>query len=421
MSTSVACFFLLLKLTTAFNLTFHPSSVKIIEEQKEWVNFNSSDETWEGAKLELKVDDADIADITDSVVNYEQLYGNLTVEGKFLGRTKVRACLHSKWNNNCQTLPVTVLKKERAVTKAFIISVAIIVTLSYVNMGCAVDLTVVKNVLLKPFGPIVGFLCQYLIMPLIAYGVGHLLFNDPVMRLGLFTFGCSPSGGASNIWTVLLNGNLNLSLTVTFINNVLALGMMPLWLFTLGRSLFVTTNVSGPFRNICVTLISMIVPLGIGLLIQKFFPRVGKFLKRILAIVSGVIIIFIVMFGIYANLYMFKLFSWKIVGAAIINVWTGFAIASVAAYAAGLPMEDRIAVMVETGIQNTGVAYVLLNSSLSQPDSDIASVVPVAGSIVTPVPLALIYLYQKLRSKNFFGFYGSNTITDEEKKQIIRS
>lgn len=116
---------------------------------------------------------------------------------------------------------------------------------------------------------------------------------------------------------------------------------------------------------------------------------------------------------------MFKLFDWKIILAAMINVWFGFALSALATYIIGFSVADRVALMVETGIQNTGIAYVLLNSSLSQPDSDIASVVPIAGSIVTPIPLFFIYIYQKLRNNHFLCSF--KKVSDEEKKQIIQS
>jgi len=40
----------------------------------------------------------------------------------------------------------------------------------------------------------------------------------------MFFTGISPSGGASNIWTVLLDGNLNLSVTMTTICTIAAFG-----------------------------------------------------------------------------------------------------------------------------------------------------------------------------------------------------
>lgn len=64
------------------------------------------------------------------------------------------------------------------------------------------------------------FVCSQL-----SYAIGLLLFRDSVpMRLGFFFTGISPAGGASNIWTVLLGGNLNLSLTMTAISTIASFG-----------------------------------------------------------------------------------------------------------------------------------------------------------------------------------------------------
>lgn len=40
----------------------------------------------------------------------------------------------------------------------------------------------------------------------------------------MFFAGVSPAGGASNIWTVILGGNLNLSVTMTTISTLAAFG-----------------------------------------------------------------------------------------------------------------------------------------------------------------------------------------------------
>ena len=108
-------------------------------------------------------------------------------------------------------------------------------------------------------------------------------------------------------------------------------------------------------------------------------------------------IIFIIIFGTYANLYMFKLMSWKIIVAAALNVWLGFGVGVIAATIFKQPLKDVISISVETGVQNTGVAIVLLGLSLPQPDADIASVIPVAASVVTPIPLTIVYIYIKMR------------------------
>lgn len=52
----------------------------------------------------------------------------------------------------------------------------------------------------------------------------HILKMDPAFGMGLVSLSCAPGGGASNSWTILLGGDVNLSLTMTFLSLVLALG-----------------------------------------------------------------------------------------------------------------------------------------------------------------------------------------------------
>lgn len=78
------------------------------------------------------------------------------------------------------------------------------------------------------------------------------------------------------MWTVLLKGNLDLSITMTFASTVAAVAMLPLWLFTLGRMIYDGTTTKVPVHNILGSLGSMIFFLGIGLLFQRYLPRVAK-------------------------------------------------------------------------------------------------------------------------------------------------
>ena len=45
-------------------------------------------------------------------------------------------------------------------------------------------------------------------------------------ELGVFSAGVAPGGGASNIWSYLLGGDIDLSITMTFISSVFALGKL---------------------------------------------------------------------------------------------------------------------------------------------------------------------------------------------------
>ena len=60
----------------------------------------------------------------------------------------------------------------------------------------------------------------------ISYGVGYAMFDSRLFRLGLFVLGCSPGGNNSNFWCLLLGGDLNLSLAMTFFSTILAVGRL---------------------------------------------------------------------------------------------------------------------------------------------------------------------------------------------------
>lgn len=151
-------------------------------------------------------------------------------------------------------------------------------------------------------------------MPLLAYGISLWLFpDDPELALGLFLVGVAPSAGASNVFTILMDGNINLSILMTTISTLAVFGTMPFWLFTLGSTIFDRANLGVPYLRITVTALSLLVPLAVGLVIQRFWPRLGKFLVRILKPLSGFFIIFVVVFGVVVNLYMVQLVTWQVI------------------------------------------------------------------------------------------------------------
>ncbi|GFY59111.1 hypothetical protein TNIN_218261 [Trichonephila inaurata madagascariensis] len=180
-------------------------------------------------------------------------------------------------------------------------------------------------------------------------------------------------------------------------------GTIPFWLFTLGKTILEGTNIVVPFQNIIISLVSLIIPIGIGVLIQRRFPKVAARSRRILAPVCIILLICIVILASIANSYMFFMLTWRMVIAASLSVWTGFAAGVLVSFIFRMSCPDIVAIAVETGIQNSGIAFVLLSYSLKAPVSDMASVVPVAASIITPIPLFVIYCCQKCKRFCFKG------------------
>lgn len=338
----------------------------------------------------------------DSAPSSSTWDGKIRVLGQFLGRTNVvmearRGTQQFPITNG--SLPVIVVRPQRVIDSIFTTSVAVFVSLIFINFGCAMHWPTVKDVLKRPIGPAIGMAGQFLFMPLMSFGLGFLIFPDnPAMRLGMFFTGCAPGGGASNIWTFILGGNLNLSLAMTSISTLASFGFMPAWLFSLGQVVFRNANIVVPYTRIATFVIGLIVPLGIGLGMQKWTPRLAGFMVRILKGFSTTLLLFIIIFAIVTNLYIFELFTWQIVVAGMGIPWLGYCAGYTLARLFKQPHVDALAISIETGIQNTGIAIFLLRYALGQPEADLTTVIPVSVAIMTPVPMTCIFIYQKVKA-----------------------
>merc|ERR1712223_1417590 len=329
------------------------------------------------------------------------------ISGKFLGYTEVKAQLKYKneileesMAKQTKKLDVAVLRKKTIQSKLFAYSVAILVSLAYINMGCALDLDVVKNTLKRPIGPAIGFVCQFLVMPLLAYALGFIFGTKSVaMRLGLFV-------------------------TMTAVSTFSAFFMMPFWIFTLGATIFDERDIVIPYKKICIYPFFLVVPLTIGLILSRFAPKVSAFMVKILKPLALFLILFIVIFGVWANLYIFKMMTWQVFLGGMGLPWIGFLLGFSIAKLSKRPMEDVIAIAIETGVQNTGMSIFLLWLTLDQPLGDMTAVIPVAAATMTPLPLLAALIFLKV--KGYFTKNESTTSsidghTDETESPIIKT
>lgn len=66
-----------------------------------------------------------------------------------------------------QEIPVTVIRKERPIDHAFTGSIILLVSLIYINFGCALNWSELKNHIRKPIGPVIGCVGQFIFMPIV--------------------------------------------------------------------------------------------------------------------------------------------------------------------------------------------------------------------------------------------------------------
>ncbi|KAH8240549.1 hypothetical protein KR038_008900 [Drosophila bunnanda] len=331
--------------------------------------------------------------------------GPIVVEAHFLGLTNVTVRLHdlrlnsselpTNWSNDSQ-LEVTVQRPNRVLDHIFLGSIIVLMSLLYINFGAALNLEVLRGLITRPTGPCIGLVMQLVGMPLLSYALGVFIFPEsPAMQLGLFFTGISPSGGASNTWSAVLGGNIHLSVLMTTVGNVAAFATIPLWTFTLGQLIFERAGMEVPYRNIATYCAGLIVPLLIGLFIQKRSARLTRVLVRLLKPISATLLMIIIVFAIITNYYLFYLFSWQIAVAGLALPSLGYIFAWLASKLLHQSAADSLTIAIEVGIQNTGIAIFLLLGALGSPVGDITTVVPVSVAVMTPLPLLGVYVYNR--------------------------
>ncbi|EFX76606.1 hypothetical protein DAPPUDRAFT_248773 [Daphnia pulex] len=350
--------------------------------------------------LTVKLDSKEIVFTWEDVT--EGNNKSLGVTGQVIGYVDLNFVLDILPKNGSvavETVPVlsgylvTVIRESDTLDNVFTIIMIIMAVLNTINMGCALDMAIVKQNILRPVGPIVGFISQFTFMPLFAFGIAMLMIKDPLMGFGLLVIGVCPGGIASNFWTLLLDGDVNLSITMTFVSSIAAMGMMPLWLWLLSPFFLPPgSSVQVPFLDMAVSLILLTVPLGIGLLIRRFKLSVAEFLTvKIIKPFSFFFIFFIFGLGFYSMSHIFILLDWTLLTAGLAVTVAGFVFGAFFAWITRLGRPQIIAVSLETAMQNANIAFVLLKTTLPTPYSDIAALPAIAQILMTTSILFIFF------------------------------
>jgi sodium/bile acid cotransporter 3/5 len=95
------------------------------------------------------------------------------ITGNFLGYAEVYLQLRDNREgtvlSSSNSVTVKVVRSERVVDKLFTYSVAVLVSVIYINFGCALDWSAFKKTVRRPLGPVIGFTSQFLVMPLVSF------------------------------------------------------------------------------------------------------------------------------------------------------------------------------------------------------------------------------------------------------------
>jgi len=230
----------------------------------------------------------------------------------------------------------------------------------------------------------IGVAAQFIIMPFLGWGIARGMALEPSLAVGLILVACCPGGTASNVVSYIARADVALSVLMTMCSTFAAVVMTPLltkWL----AGAYVPVDAWSLFIN---TVQVVIVPVMLGVLLNRYAPRVVTIVLPVAPLVSVIFIALICASIIGANARTVLDSALPLFTAVALLHIGGFGLGYLMARIFKLPELSCRTVSIEVGMQNSGLGAVLARSTFPQmalapvPSAISASFHSIIGSIL---------------------------------------
>ncbi len=243
------------------------------------------------------------------------------------------------------------------------------------GMGLALKLNDFKLVLMRPKAVALGVFAQMVMLPLLAYLVVIAFGMTGAVAVGMMILAMCPGGTTSNLYTYLAKGDIALSVTLTSVVSLIAPFTVPLMIVMfMGLLMGEGQQIELPVMKTIIQLVVItIVPITIGMLINKWKPEFSAKAENPVKIFSMLFLLFIVVLIIFKNInQMGEYFAQAGIAAIVLNVaclLMGYGISKLAK----LNEAQSKAIAIEVGFQNGTLAIVIALSLLQNTEMAIAA------------------------------------------------
>ena len=251
-----------------------------------------------------------------------------------------------------------------------------------------------------PLPVCIGLLAQFVLLPAATLLLTLWLDLPPATEAAMMLVAACPGGALSNVITAFGRGNLALSLSISAVSSVAALVLTPL-----NFTLMIAANPEtaawsraiavDPADLVLSLLLLLALPMGAAMLTTRYAPGVAARIRKPLARLAGIALALFIVFAVAAQWRQFSVELGRTLPLVVLHNGLGLLLGWLGSVAASLSVRDRRAVVIEGGMQNSGLALGLI---AAQFDSNLA-MVAVAGlwgvwHVVSGGTLALIWRRQ---------------------------
>ena len=250
---------------------------------------------------------------------------------------------------------------------------AINIVLAFVMFGVALGIKPKSflGILQNPKSLILGIICQIILLPALTFLL-TITFDgwiSPMIALGMILVAACPGGNISNFITSLSKGNNELSVALTAINTAACIFTTPmnfalwggLYLRFAEKNDLAIPELAIPFWEIFKTIFILLgIPIILGILCQRYLPKLTSKLKKPMQYLSVAFFIAMVVLTFGNNIDAFMKCIKYIFLVVLVHNLLALGIGFGTGTLFSVPFRDRRTLTIETGIQNSGLGLVLL-------------------------------------------------------------
>jgi BASS family bile acid:Na+ symporter len=176
-------------------------------------------------------------------------------------------------------------------------TVGLPLALAIIMFGLGLDLTVgdFKRVGRAPKAVAVALACQIVLLPAICFGLVVLFDLPALLGIGMLLLAASPGGTTANLFSHLFRGDVALNITLTAINTVIAVVTLPLITGLAIAWYDRQDDVSMPLVEIVKVFALILLPVGIGMVVNARAPGFARRMDKPVRIGSAVILAVLVL------------------------------------------------------------------------------------------------------------------------------
>ena len=266
----------------------------------------------------------------------------------------------------------------------------IVLAIIMLGLGLGLSIKDFTRILRNPSDFFVGFICQLVVLPIVALGVALILNLPAPLAVGLMIIAAAPGGVTSNVLTKFADGDVALSISLTAIISLISIISVPFVVINSANFLGVEISQDISMINIALKMVLVVtIPVIIGMVIRGFAVNFISSKINLINKLTGWL--FIIVFAAIWIEEKDNIFSYiKEAGLAvlILNILMMILAYFISKkFVSGIPQQKCIAL--ECGLQN-GTLAVFVATLIFK---DVTYIIPTAAYVLLMYITGFIFIY----------------------------